>query len=259
MLLENKVAIVTGASRGIGRTIAHTFADEGAKLVIVGRSVEALKQVEEELKMKNADVLGINADLTDEKQVDQFIKQTIDKFTNIDILVNNAGTAGPTSPVTQLSVEDWDDVINNNLKSAFLCIRAAVPYMSKNQSGRIINISSVSGKRPLPYRVGYCASKMGIIGLTRTLAAELGEFNITVNAICPGYVDGDRIQQVIRNQSKVREMSEELVDHEFKSASPLHRFVKPEEIAQSAVFLASDSAIGITGEDLNVSSGVVMY
>ncbi|MFJ8244550.1 SDR family NAD(P)-dependent oxidoreductase [Peribacillus asahii] len=259
MSVKNKVVIVTGASRGIGKVIAHSFSKEGANLVLVGRSKEALEKVEVELKEENPNVISVIADVTNEEQVKHMAEKTIEVFGKIDVLVNNAGTAGPTTSVKDLAVEDFRAVLDNNLTSTFLCIKAVVPNMMENQSGRIINLSSVSGKRALPYRVGYCAAKMGVIGLTRTLAAELGEHNITVNAICPGFVEGDRIDSVISNQGKVRGIDKEEVERELKSSSPLKRFVKPEEIAKTAVFLSTDTAIGITGEDVNVSSGVVMY
>lgn len=259
MQLNGRVVLVTGASRGIGKVIAEAFSKEGAKLVLVGRSTDALNKVEAELKLHNPNVISVQADVTNKDQVVSMVKKTIETFGKIDVLVNNAGTAGPTASVTELEFEDFQAVVNDNLSSTFLCIQAVVPNMIQNKFGRIINLSSVSGKRALPYRVGYCAAKMGVIGLTRTLAAELGEHNITVNAICPGYVEGDRIDSVILNQGIARGIDKKEVKREFEDLSPLKRFVKPEEIAQTAVFLSTEAAIAITGEDLNISSGVVMY
>lgn len=259
MLLKNKVAIITGGSRGIGREIAHAYANEGALISLVGRSQESLKKVENELLNKGSQAISIVCDVTDEAQVQEMVQVTLQTFGAIDLLVNNAGSAGPTTSIESLDSSDWDEVINSNLKSAFLCCKAVVPSMKKRLGGRIINMSSVSGKRPLQYRAGYCASKMGIIGFTRTVASELGQYNITVNSICPGFVEGERIQSVISKQADARGLDTETVEGEFKQSSPLNRFVTPADIAATAVFLASDHAIGITGEDLNVSSGVVMY
>ncbi|MBS4178805.1 SDR family NAD(P)-dependent oxidoreductase [Lederbergia citrea] len=259
MLLQDKVAIVTGGNRGIGREIAIGFAEEGASIILVGRSKELLKKVENELLTKNSQVISIACDVTVEKEVNKMVETTMKRFGRIDILVNNAGSSGPTVAIENLEANDWDNVINSNLKSAFLCSKEVIPYMKKNGSGRIINMSSISGKRPLQFRSGYCASKMGIIGFTRTIATELGPYNITVNSICPGFVEGERVQAVISNQASVRGISKKEVEKEYKQASPLYRFTTPGDISATAVFLASDYAIGITGEDVNVSSGVVMY
>lgn len=259
MLLSNKVAIITGGSRGIGREIAHAFVDEGAMVALVGRSEEALETVKNELIKKTAKVISFVCDVTDEIKVKEMIDLTIQELGEIDILVNNAGSSGKTLPVESLEECDWDDVVDSNLKSAFLCTKAVIPSMKRKGGGRIINMSSISGKRPLRYRAGYCAAKMGVIGLTRTIATELGQYNITANSICPGFVAGDRIDDVISKQAEAREVDVEQLENEFKKISPLNRFVKASEIAATTVFLASDCGIGITGEDVNVSSGVVMY
>ncbi len=259
MLLQHKVAIITGGSRGIGREIAHAFADQGASIALVGRSKEALEKVKDELIEKNTTVISFVCDVTNEIKVKEMVELTIQKLGDIDILVNNAGSAGQTLSIESLLETDWDDVVDSNLKSTFLCTKAVIPSMKRKQGGRIINMSSISGKRPLQYRAGYCAAKMGVIGFTRTAATELGQYNITVNSICPGFVAGERIDDVILKQAKVRNVSKEQLANEFKKASPLHRFVRPADIAATTVFLASDHGGGITGEDVNVSAGVVMY
>jgi NAD(P)-dependent dehydrogenase (short-subunit alcohol dehydrogenase family) len=257
--LEGKVAIVTGANRGIGKCIARRFACEGARVVLVARAEEELIRTLGEIEEAGYKAIAVRADVSDPEQVGRVVKRTLEQFGSIDILVNNAGSAGPTLPVEEWPLDEWEGVLSSNLKSAFLCLQQVTPIMKRQGDGRIINISSITGKRPLRFRVGYATSKMGIIGLTRTMADELGPYGITVNAICPGYVRGDRISQVIQQQSRVRGESVESVEDEFVSASPLRRLVDPEHVAATALFLASDAGGSITGEDINVSAGVVMY
>jgi NAD(P)-dependent dehydrogenase (short-subunit alcohol dehydrogenase family) len=257
--LLGKVAIVTGANRGIGKCIAMRLAREGAGVVLVARAEEDLTRTFEEFIGAGYDAIAVRADVSIAEQVEDMVERTIKQYDRIDILVNNAGAAGPTLPIEDWPMQEWEGVLNSNLTSAFLCTQKVAPVMKQQQEGRIINISSITGKRPLKYRVGYATAKMGLIGLTRTMADELGPFGITVNAICPGYVRGERISQVIRNQSRVRGQSVESIENEFISASPIGRLVDPEHVAATVLFLASEAGASITGEDLNVSAGVVMY
>jgi NAD(P)-dependent dehydrogenase (short-subunit alcohol dehydrogenase family) len=198
-------------------------------------------------------------DITSVEQVNRAVNRTLEEFGRIDILVNNSGIAGPTAYVHDITPEQWDETFNVNLRGAFLCCRAVVPIMIKQRQGKIINIASMTGKRPLPMRTPYCATKMGLIGLTRCLALELGKFNINVNAICPGPVAGSRIESVIKNAAEAEGISEEEVRNRFLSASPLRRFVSAEDVAKCAVFLASEDSVNMTGQDLNVTAGIVMY
>lgn len=259
MKLLGKVAIVTGSGRGIGKTIALTFAHEGADISLAARSTDLIEEAALEIKALGRRALIYVTDVTKVEQVESTVKRTYEEFGKIDILVNNSGIAGPTAPVHEITPEEWDETINVNLKGAFLCCRAVVPIMMKQGGGRIINIASMTGKRPLPMRTPYCASKMGLIGLTRSLASELGRFNINVNAICPGAVEGSRIEQVIRNAAKAENVTEEEIRKRFTSASPLGRMVSAEDVAKLAVFLASDDSKNMTGQDINVTAGVVMY
>ena len=175
-------------------------------------------------------------------------------------VVANAGVAGPTAPLHEITLEDWRETLAIDLDGVFLTFRAFIPAMIQRRAGgSLIAISSMTGKRPLPGRTPYAAAKMGVIGLVRTLAAELGPHDIAVNAVCPGFVAGPRIEEVLRRQAAVRGITEEAARAEADGLSPLRRMVRPEEVAAACVYLASDGAAAITGEDLNVTAGVVMY
>lgn len=259
MRLVGKTAIVTGGGRGIGRVISLMFAREGADVSLAARSTDLMKDACREITALGRNALVNTTDLKKVEQVDRMVERTLNEFGHIDILVNNSGIAGPTRYLHEISVDEWDETFNVNLRGAFLCCRAVVPIMISQGGGRIINIASMTGKRPLPMRTPYCATKMGLIGFTRSLASELGTFNINVNAICPGAVEGPRIEMVIRNAAKAEEKTEDEIKEEFLSPSPLRRMVRAEDIARMAVFLASNDSINITGQDINVTAGVVMY
>lgn len=259
MKLLGKVAIITGGGKGIGRAISLMFAHEGADISLAARSTDLMEEVALKIRALGRKALINTTDITKVEQVEMMIKPTYEEFGRIDILVNNAGIAGPTAYVHEITPEEWDETVNVNLKGAFLCCRAVVPIMIKQGGGKIINIASMTGKRPLPMRTPYCATKMGLIGFTRSLASELGKFNINVNAICPGAVEGPRIEMVIRNAARAEKVTEEEVRKRFVSASPLGRMVSAEDVAKLAVFLASDDSSNMTGQDINVTAGVVMY
>jgi NAD(P)-dependent dehydrogenase (short-subunit alcohol dehydrogenase family) len=259
--LVGKTAIVTGGGRGIGRAISLMFAREGADVSLAARSTDLMKEVSREIAALGRKALVNTTDLKKVEQVDRMVERTVDEFGHIDILVNNSGIAGPTRYMHEISVDEWDETFNVNLRGAFLCCRAVVPIMIDRsiEGGSIINIASMTGKRPLPMRTPYCATKMGLIGFTRSLASELGAFNIKVNAICPGAVEGPRIERVIRNAAKAEEKTEDEIKERFLSPSPLGRMVSAEDIARMAVFLASNDSSNMTGQDINVTAGVVMY
>jgi len=257
--LLDKVAIVTGGGRGIGRAISLMFAREGADLSLAARSTDLMEEVAREIRALERRAIINTADITKVEQVESMVKHTYEEFGRIDILVNNSGIAGPTAYVHEMTPEEWDETFNVNLRGAFLCCRAVVPIMIEQGGGKIINIASMTGKRPLPMRTPYCATKMGLIGFTRSLASELGKFNINVNAICPGAVEGPRIEMVIRNAAIAEKLTEEDVRKRFLSASPLGRMVSAEDVAKLAVFLASDDSRNMTGQDINVTAGIVMY
>jgi len=259
MELEKKIAVITGGGRGIGRAIALAYAREGADLVLASRSQEALEETRTMVEELGRKALIVLTDIRSEDSVHNLAEKTLQHFGRVDILVNNSGIAGPTTPLWDIKLADWEDTFAVNVTGAYLCCRAFLPGMIKQRSGSIIFISSMTGKRPLYGRTPYAGSKMALVGIARTLAWEVGEYGIRVNVISPGPVEGERIKRVVRNQAAALGISEEEALRQFTSSSPLGRLVPPGDIAASAIFLASDKAASITGEDMNVSSGTVMY
>ena len=255
MKLDGKVAVITGGGHGIGRVIGLRFAAAGASVVVSGTSQAALEQTARDIQEHGGRAIAVPADVADEAAVERLIARTLDECGRIDILVNNAGIAGPTAPVTQVTREDWDRTMAVNLTGAFLCAKHALPHMINQQSGRIINITSIAGLQAYALRSPYCASKWAMIGFTQTLAEEAGRYNITVNAIAPGPVRGPRIENVIRNRAAQMNAAYEEVERQYVEPTALKRMVEEDDIAAMALFLASDEGRNITGETLNISSG----
>ncbi len=248
MLLEGKIAIVTGGSRGIGRAIAEDLAKNGAKVVVnYNSNADAANEAVAAIEALGSEAIAIQADVSDFDQAQALGKAAIEKFGKVDILVNNAGTTKDTLLMTMKEAQ-WDDVMDINLKSAFNMSKAvARPMMRKKQGGRIINISSVSGLIGLPGQSNYSASKAGMIGFSKALAKELGARAITVNCVAPGFIPTD-LTSVLEEERKKWIMD----------STPLGRMGKPEEIAHAVTFLASDHAAFITGETLRVDGGIAM-
>lgn len=246
-MLKGKNAIVTGASRGIGRAIALKLASLGANVVINYRSSEEEAiSLKEEISKFGVDTLIIKGDISNSEDVNTLITQTKEKFGKIDIMVNNAGITKDTL-ILRMKEEDFDKVIDVNLKGVFNCLKEISPIMIKQKSGRIINISSVIGLVGNAGQVNYAASKAGVLGMTKSLAKELGGRGITVNAVAPGFIETD--------------MTETLGDkfkEEAKKTIPLKRLGSAEDVAAAVAFLASDDASYITGQVLNVDGGMVM-
>jgi len=255
MKLDGKVSIVTGGGRGIGRAIALRFAAEGADVIISGTTKDTLDRVAQEIGERGRRSLTVVADVADEADVERLVERTLDEFGSIDILVNNAGIAGPTALATDVTREDWDRTLAVNLTGAYLCAKHVLPYLIKQRSGRVINITSIAGLKAYAWRSPYSASKWGMIGLTQSLAEEVGRYDITVNAIAPGPVRGPRIESVIRNRAAQMNRSFEDVERDYVEPTALKRMVEEEDIAAMAVFLASEEGRNITGETLNISSG----
>jgi NAD(P)-dependent dehydrogenase (short-subunit alcohol dehydrogenase family) len=260
MKLQRRVAIVTGGSRGIGRAIAVEFAREGALVTLAARSEEELQETAQQVREAGSEALVMKTDLINVEEIESMVSATQNTFGPVDILVNNAGIAGPTALCEDVTVDDWDYTMAVNVRAPFLCCRAVLPEMKRRNSGRIINIGSVSSKRPLVQRSPYTTGKMALIGFTRTLAAEVGSHGITVNIICPGPVSGIRIESVLANLAQVTgETRDEIAEKMFLQDSALHRFVEAEDVANLAVFLASEAGRNMTGQDINVTAGLIMY
>jgi 3-oxoacyl-[acyl-carrier protein] reductase len=243
--LREQVAVVTGASRGIGRAIAQEFAKLGANVVVnYANSSQAAEDLVSEITAAGGNAIALQADVSKAEEVDTLISTVLEKFNQIDILVNNAGITRDTL-LLRMKPEDWQAVINLNLTGVFLCTRAVSKGMLKKRSGRIINIASVAGQMGNPGQANYSAAKAGVIGLTKTLAKEFASRGITVNAVSPGFIETD--------------MTSNLQSEEILKAIPLGRYGKPEEIAGMVRFLAADTAAAyITGQVFNVDGGMVM-
>lgn len=259
MDLSQKVVVVTGAGHGIGRAIAMRCAAAGAMLVLAGRSMAKLEELAADLRSAGSTALVVGTDVTDPEAVERLALETIATFGKADVLVNNSGIAGPTAPAWETPISAWQQTLDVNLTGPWLCARAFIPHMIEGGSGSIVNIGSVTGKRPLLGRTPYAASKAGLIGITRTLAEEAGPHGIRVNLISPGPVEGPRIERVFEGQAQATGRSIGEVRGAFEKLSPMNRLVVEDEVADAVVFLASDAASAITGIDLNVSAGLVMY
>jgi 3-oxoacyl-[acyl-carrier protein] reductase len=247
MKLEGKVALVTGASRGIGREIALELAREGANVAInyAGSEAKAM-EVAQEITTMGREAITIQADVSSAESVESMVKQTIEAFGKLDILVNNAGIT-KDNLLMRMKEADWDDVININLKGVFLCTKAVTRQMMKQRSGRIINISSIVGVSGNAGQANYVAAKSGVIGLTKTTAKELATRGITVNAIAPGFITTDMTDKL--NDETKSEMLKQI---------PLARLGEPTDIAKTVLFLASDDSRYMTGQTLHVDGGMVM-
>jgi NAD(P)-dependent dehydrogenase (short-subunit alcohol dehydrogenase family) len=254
-LLDNRVAIVTGASKGIGRVMSQLFAKEGAQVVCAARSEGLVAETATLIKDAGGRAVAIAADAATEPGARTIIDAGVKAFGRVDTLVNNAGDGGPTKPIQDYTVDDWFYTVNSCLTSAYLCSRFVVAPMIAAGRGSIVNIASMAGRRGLMYRVGYCSAKAGQIGMTYGLALELGRHNITVNAIAPGAVAGDRIDRVIQGQADVRGVDVDKMRQSFVERSPLRRMSTAEDIASLAAFLCSEHARNISGQCIPVTAG----
>jgi NAD(P)-dependent dehydrogenase (short-subunit alcohol dehydrogenase family) len=255
MRLEDKVAIVTGGGRGIGKAISMAFASEGATVVIAARTASKLDDTIERIKSGGGRAKAVQTDVSDEKQVQRLIAETINDYGKVDILVNNSGIGGPTVNVVDLKLQDWNDVLAINLTGSMLCAREVLKHMIPCRKGSIVNIASDAGRFGYPMRSPYCVSKWGIIGLTETLAIEVGQYDIRVNCISPAAVKGERLINVVKGRSKATGVPFEELMSRITEDYSLQRPTEEAEVAAAAVFLASDESSGVTGHTLVVNCG----
>ena len=248
MDLKDKVAIVTGARRGMGRTHALVLAKAGAKVVVADISLEDCQKVVEEIEKNGGEAIAVKCDVSKKEEVEEMVKETVEKFGKVDILVNNAGIC-QFKPFLELNEEEWDRTLDINLKGYFLCAQAVAKEMTKQKSGVIVNIASVAmGQQGIgmPNIVHYCASKGGIVGMTEALAVELASYNIRVNAISPGMIETPMIDP-IKADPKVKKA--------MLTRVPLRRVGNPEEVSNLVLFLVSDASSYITGSTVVIDGG----
>ena len=258
--LEGKVAIVTGPAKGMGAAITLALAREGVNLALAGRDMDAIAPVTAEAKKLGRKVIQVQCDVTDAGQVEHLLKETLGAFGGrIDVLVNVAGGRGPIETTSwETRPEQFDDVVELNMKGCFLTMRAVTPVMQKQRSGKIVNIGGTFGLRGRALRMGYSASKWGLRGITKAFALELGPYNVNVNNVCPGMVDGPRFRKVCEGMAKRLGITEEEAMRKHAEEYALKRVSDDQDIANAVLFYASDVSRQITGQDIAVDGGWVI-
>ena len=258
-MAEQRVSIVTGASQGIGRQIALALAVRGDAVVLAARDLSRLEEVADDIDRAGGECMVARTDVTDLGSVEAMAAAAVGRFGRIDVAVANSGVGGPSGVLWELDPAEWQDTFDVNVTGVFHTARATIPAMIAGGGGALVVIGSVSGKRPLYGRTAYTASKLALVGLVRTLALETGPHGIRVNLISPGFVAGSRMDWVIRAQAQARGLTEDAVRAELEGLSPLGRLTSAGEVAEAVLFLTSERASALTGVDLNVNAGVVMY
>lgn len=249
--LAGKVAVVTGGGTGIGRAIAEAFGHAGASVIVTGRRIEVLREV--------AEAIGgtpVACDVSREDDVAALFRNVEEQHGGLDILVNNAGVTGPVATAEDMDMKAWDEAYAINVRGVILCLKYGVPLIRKRGGGSIINMSSLMGLRGYPMRSNYASTKFAVIGITESVAQEVGEDRIRVNALCPGAVNGELMQRVIASRASAENRPpEDIIRANYTDKAALRRWVEPEEVAAAALFLASDQSASITGDRMRVDAG----
>ena len=254
--LEGRVALITGAAQGIGAAFAKGLAAEGAKVAI--SDLDSGQTVVDIIKQAGGEAIDAPCDVSDETSAQKAVQQTVEAFGRLDILVNNAGIGGPVGRLEKVPESEWVKTIEVNLLGAYYCCRHAIPLLDMAAGGSIVNLSSSAGLYGPPNRTPYVSSKWGLIGLTKSLAAELGERHIRVNAICPGSVEGDRIDRIIAAEADLRGVDQNTVKEEFVDSSSMKVFIAKEDVAALVMFLCSDQGRYISGQAIGLDGNTEM-
>ncbi len=256
MKLGDRIALVTGAAKGMGWEICTTLAREGADLALAARDVPPLEKLTREIDGLGRRALAVPCDVTDERAVERMVSRVLEAYGRVDILVNAAGVTGPIeTPVQDIKVEDFRSLLDTNVVGTFLPIKHVLPGMIARRYGKIVNISGTSGLRGYRYRAAYSSSKWALRGLTRTVALEAGPHNVNVNALHPGIVGGDRMDRLCREKARKRGWTPEQVYQEYVSEMALRRVTTARDIANAVLFLVSDDSANMTGQSVTVDGG----
>jgi len=258
-MADHRVCVVTGASQGIGRAIAVELGSGGDVVVLAARNLSGLDESAASVGAAGGIPVVVETDVTDRVSVQRMVSTVVEAHGRIDVVVNNSGVGGPSGRLWEVEPDEWTETFGVNVFGVFLVSRSALPVMIEQGGGSVVVIGSMSGKRPLFGRSAYTTTKAALVGLTRTLAAEAGPHGVRVNLVSPGFVAGPRLDWVIDAQATARGVSPEEVRREFEAGAALGRLTQPEDVARTVAFLASEESAGITGADMNVNSGVVMY
>lgn len=258
MHIEGETALVTGGGTGIGESICLKLAEHGLTVVVVDIDEEGANETAETIENDGGSAIVVRMDVGSAEDIATGVATATENVGTIDVLINNAGIAGPTASIGDVDPDAWDSTIATNLTGPFLLSRELVPEMKRQGYGRVVNVSSTAGKRPFPQRAPYTASKSGLFGLTRTIAAEGGEHNVNANAVCPGAVEGPRIQRVIEDDAKASGRSYEEAEAERRQQGLRNEFVQSTDVAELVTYLCSTGADRITGQSINVSAGKII-
>jgi NAD(P)-dependent dehydrogenase (short-subunit alcohol dehydrogenase family) len=255
---SEKTVIVTGGGYGIGKQIALSFGRLGANVVVAARSESKLEQVAEQLRGMKTDPLALAVDIGTEKAVRAMVDTVMDRYSGIDVLINNAAIAGPTAMIPDIESDDWRQAVDINLSGTFYCCKYVSRVMREAKSGNIITLSSVAGRTGYPLRAPYAVTRWGVIGLSHTLAAELGPHGVRVNTVVPGPIEGDRSNRVFEARAEAENVSVEEIKKFFTKDIPIGRMPTEQEVANCVTYLASDASVGIHGQTIQVDGGFRM-